>query len=462
MLTQNIMACLATLLVVLLALLPLATSDTPANCTYEDIRGTWTLHVGEGGHENTLDCTETFDVQSKVTVTLSYPDIAKDDQGNTGFWTIIYNQGFEVVVNKKKYFAFSNYTMINKTAAASHCSSTLNGWAHNVDESDWACYYGVKESSDAYKNPKIAFVSDESDLDSVYVKNEEFIKAINNQTDLWKAVHYPEMEGMTLRQRLLMAGGVPRFGRFSYPETASVRPETKLAVHNMSTGMDWRDMKGVSYVTPIRNQGQCGSCYAFASMAMLESRLMIDSKMALKKVFSPQDVVSCSEYAQGCEGGFPYLIAGKYAEDFGLVEEACFPYRGSDSRCSELSTCRRYRATDYKYVGGYFGACSEEEMIKELQYGPVSVAFEVTSDFMHYKSGIYHQTGLADKFNPFRITNHAVLAVGYAEDNGVKYWIVKNSWGTSWGEEGYFRIRRGSNELNIESMAVVSKPVIPE
>ena len=64
------------------------------------------------------------------------------------------------------------------------------------------------------------------------------------------------------------------------------------------------------------------------------------------------------------------------------------------------------------------------------------------------------------KFNPFEVTNHAVLVVGYGEENGVKYWIVKNSWGTSWGEDGYFRIRRGTDELGIESLAVYAVPYL--
>ena len=120
----------------------------------------------------------------------------------------------------------------------------------------------------------------------------------------------------------------------------------------------------------------------------------------MKKVFSPQDVMGCSEYAQGCDGGFPYLIAGKYAEDFGVVEEQCFPYLAHNSKCDEKSGCQRYQATNYKYVGGYFGACNEQEMMMALQDGPVSVAFEVTADFQQYRGGIYQHTGLTDKFNP--------------------------------------------------------------
>ena len=446
----------------LLASVPGALADTPANCTYEEMSGAWTFYIGSGGHDNKLDCSGTFEVARKVKVSLKYPDVATDDQGNTGFWTIIYNQGFEVVIDKRKYFAFSNYTKISRTVAISHCSSTLNGWSHNVDESDWACYYGVK-SEDGGRSAPITYLRDEDDkdLDRFYVKNAGFVDAINSQTSLWEAVDYPEMEGMTLRDLHRRAGGISHHG--TYPPVASVCPKTRALVKGISSSMDWRDQKGESFVTPIRNQGACGSCYAFASMAMLESRLMIMSKGSVKKVFSPQDVVSCSEYAQGCEGGFPYLIAGKYAEDFGVAEESCFPYLGADTSRAPCETrnCTRFKATDYKYVGGYFGACNEQEMLMALQDGPVSVAFEVTDDFQHYKRGIYHATGLRDSFNPFRLTNHAVLAVGYGEEEGVKYWIVKNSWGASWGEDGYFRIRRGTNELNIESMAVVSTPVMP-
>lgn len=74
---------------------------------------------------------------------------------------------------------------------------------------------------------------------------------------------------------------------------------------------DWRDVNGVNYVSPVRNQQSCGSCYAFGSMAMLEARTRILTNNSRQPVFSTQDVVSCSEYAQGCEGGFPYLIAGE-------------------------------------------------------------------------------------------------------------------------------------------------------
>lgn len=170
---------------------------------------------------------------------------------------------------------------------------------------------------------------------------------------------------------------------------------------------------------------------------------------------------------KGCEGGFPYLIAGKYAEDFGVVEESCYTYEGKDSSCKNMTSCKRYYATNYQYVGGYYGACNEDLMkVQLVKNGPMSVSFEVLEDFLSYSGGIYHHTGLGrnlGKFDPFQLTNHAVLLVGYGQDGetGEKFWSVKNSWGESWGENGYFRIRRGTDEVSIEGLAVESFPIYP-
>ena len=435
--------------------------DTPANCTYEDILGTWAFNLGPAGADRTVNCKNftSEDVFKTLTVELVFPDKAVDEYGNVGFWTLIYNQGFEVVVGDRKYFAFSNYTVVNKTVT-SYCDSTLNGWSHDLWDHNWACHFGKKvdEGESRVKSRKF----NEIDLDRKYIENKDFIEEINSKQNHWRATHYPELTKLTLGDRLRRAGGIPRWNSPSFPPVAKVKKETFLLANELPTSFDWRNVDGTNYVSEIRNQGQCGSCYAFASMAMLESRLRIATSNNLKVTFSPQDVVGCSEYSQGCEGGFPYLIAGKYAEDFGVVEEDCFPYLGHDTPCQEKSGCLRYYATKYYYVGGFYGACNEAEMMVELvNNGPIAVGFEVYSDFEKYKSGIYHHTGLEDKFNPWEITNHAVLIVGYGETDGVKYWTVKNSWGTDWGEEGYFQIRKGDDECGMESMAMAATPLIP-
>lgn len=108
-------------------------------------------------------------------------------------------------------------------------------------------------------------------------------------------------------------------------------------------------------------------------------------------------------------------------------------------------------------------SCNEDLMMDRLvNNGPIAVSFMVYNDFLHYKGGVYQHTGLTSKFNPFEITNHVVLVVGYGFDSelGQKYWLVKNSWGTSWGEDGFFRIMKGVDECAIESIAVESFPIL--
>ena len=443
-------------------LLPTVFADTPANCSYDEIQGTWSFHIGDKGYDNTIDCSS-FSAKTELTVQLLYPDVAVDEYGNKGFWTLIYNQGFEVVVANHKFFAFSSYSMINKSAAVSHCDSTLNGWYHDLWDHNWACYYGIKVSDGEFSAGKVNRFPSLDHLEQKFVKNLDYVIQINNRTNLWQAAHYPELEEMNLRERLQRAGGVPKYGRFPFPSSSKAGREARLKASLLPDHFDWRDVDGKSYVSMVRNQGNsCGSCYAFSSVGMLEARFRLMTNNTMQTYFSPQDIVSCSKYSQGCEGGFPYLIAGKYAEDFGVVEEACNMYRAHDSTCQEKPNCLRYHSTNYYYVGGYYGACSEEAMQLELvQNGPMSVCFEVYGDFANYKSGIYHHTGLEDKFNPWQVTNHAVLLVGYGVEGGTKYWIAKNSWGEYWGEKGYFRILRGVDESSIESMAVAVTPILP-
>ena len=437
-----------------------ALGDTPANCTYEDVLGTWFFHVGTSGYDEAPDCTS-FDVKKILRVKLVYPDVAQDEFGNQGFWTLIYNQGFEVVVGTRKYFAFSNYTTDSNTVT-SHCGSTFSGWSHDLMSRNWACYYGEKHNAKLADKVEQRASVGKLDLERKYIPNNDFVSKINSVQSLWRAAPYPQMSGLTLGGLLRRAGGLPSAGPAARPSPAPVSERTRVTALQLPEAFDWRDRDGVNFVSPIRNQEQCGSCYAFGSMAMMESRLRILTNNTLQVVLSTQDVVSCSEYSQGCEGGFPYLIAGKYAQDFGVVEESCFPYTGKDSACIPEKGCHRYYGTAYYYIGGFYGACNEPEMRLELvTNGPIAVSFEVLSDFMNYKGGIYVHTGLLDKFNPWEITNHVVLIVGYGVEKDVPFWIVKNSWGEDWGESGYFRILRGVDEVSIESMAVAATPLVP-
>ncbi|KAH7933067.1 hypothetical protein HPB49_007726 [Dermacentor silvarum] len=382
---------------------------------------------------------------TKIRVFLEFPNLATDDLGNRGTWTLIYNQGFEVVINFRRYFAFSNYSR-----SESFCSSTKAGWAHDILGHNWACFEGRRDGSVQQGKPLQAEPLRRAVGDTVDPFNsEEFVALLNKAQSSWTAKVHEPFRGKTLNEMMSIRGG-HRNRNFRNPPPAPVTEEQRKLASALPEKFDWRNVSGVNYVSPVRNQGGCGSCYAFASMALLESRLRIATNNKVQRVFSPQDVVSCSPYSQGCSGGFPYLIGGKYAQDYGVVDEECNRYTGQDGPCKTKPNCTRHYAAKYRYCGGYYGA-----VFLALCFFNNAIP---TGPPIH---PIAMRLLLGAPFDPFELTNHAVLVIGYGFDEAsqLPYWTVKNSWGTGWGEDGFFRIRRGSDECGIESLAVEVEPI---
>ena len=253
-------------------------------------------------------------------------------------------------------------------------------------------------------------------------------REIQNKGARWQA-------GETSMTRLSPEERQKRLG-FIPPVLTGKEPRLSLEAAAPLAGapasLDWRN-NGGNFVTPIRDQGACGSCWAFAVTAALESSVLINTHTpGVDLDLSEQVVVSCSG-AGSCNGGSP-MAASNFIRTNGLPLESCYPYTATDGACG--NACPNWQGSTYRIAGWAYvttGQATVDDLKTALNgYGPLPTIFAVYEDFLSYQSGVYHYvTG-------GRLGLHVVLIVGY--DDPGQYFIVKNSWGTGWGESGFFRI----------------------
>eukprot|EP00746_Dinoflagellata_sp_MGD_P004611 gnl/MRDRNA2_/MRDRNA2_108927_c0_seq1.p1 gnl/MRDRNA2_/MRDRNA2_108927_c0~~gnl/MRDRNA2_/MRDRNA2_108927_c0_seq1.p1 ORF type:complete len:686 (+),score=131.23 gnl/MRDRNA2_/MRDRNA2_108927_c0_seq1:293-2059(+) len=286
----------------------------------------------------------------------------------------------------------------------------------------------------------------------------------------WKAVHYKVYDNMSARQMNKFAGirrKVPKTEKIAsqapaFLGLASRTRRVKSSDYDDDSvapdSFDWRNKDGQNFLDSVITQGDCGSCYTISTVRMLSARNKIRQNNPNAASFSISFPLYCSEYNQGCDGGYGFLQS-KWSEDVGLVPEGCAPYQQS-GRCSLASGCdlgaKRYRASNHRYVGGYYGASDEDSIKRELMNGPVVMSFEPKEDFMYYKGGVY-KSGQNQLHQEWEQVDHAVLLIGFGQDEGANYWQLQNSWGTDWGENGYFRMARGIDESGCESIVVAAE-----
>lgn len=221
----------------------------------------------------------------------------------------------------------------------------------------------------------------------------------------------------------------------------------KVSDYAPPKSIDWRE-KGV--VNPVKDQGQCGSCWAFSAIQAMESVWAINHNTLYS--LSEQNMVDCCYLCMGCAGGIMDL-AYKYAknEQGGkFMTEADYPYHAIREECK----FDKSKAVDAVVTGFMDIAVTSERDLaaKVAQYGPAAIGIDASQTSFHlYSSGIYDDPHCT----PMNI-DHGVGCVGYGSENGVNYWIVRNSWGPTWGEKGYIRmVKDKDNQCGEASMAVI-------
>jgi len=273
---------------------------------------------------------------------------------------------------------------------------------------------------------------------AIYADTLAEIAQINSENRGWEAGvnEYSDLTWEEFKVKLLMA-----------PQKCSA---TEKGNHVMSNdpnpdpAIDWRTK---NVVTPVKNQGSCGSCWAFSSTGAIESASAI--KTGKLQTVAEQQLVDCAGRFDnhGCQGGLPSQAFQYVMYAGGIQDSASYPYTGRDGTCKfnagkvVIKLANEVNITER----------NEKELFDAIGGRPVSVAYQVSSDFRSYRSGVYDSRQC--KSGPMDV-NHAVLAVGYnTTADGKPYYIIKNSWGTSFGIQGYFWMIRDKNMCGVATCA---------
>ncbi|XP_024992824.1 senescence-specific cysteine protease SAG39-like isoform X2 [Cynara cardunculus var. scolymus] len=297
-------------------------------------------------------------------------------------------------------------------------SRTLNEETMLQKHQQWMARYGRQYKDDIERETRF----------KIFKNNVAYVESFNDVGNRGYKLSVNEFADQTNEEFKAIRNGfkVP-FGLVSSRTTSFMYED----VNAVPSSMDWRK-KGA--VTPIKNQGQCGSCWAFSTIAATEGITQLTTGKLIS--LSEQELMDCDRSGedQGCEGGymddgFKFIVNNK-----GINTEAGYPYQATDATCNtKKESVHAAKITGYEDVP----ANDESALLKAVAMQPVSVAIDAgESDFQFYSSGVFNGSCGTE-------LDHGVTAVGYGtSEDGIKYWLVKNSWGTSWGEEGYIRMQR--------------------
>ncbi|XP_076082008.1 digestive cysteine proteinase 1-like isoform X1 [Mytilus galloprovincialis] len=330
---------------------------------------------------------------------------------------------------------FQIYVILSTLLFGNVASMSLK-FTSNSMNNDWELY--KKSYNKVYKDD-----NEELQRRVIWEDNVRFIEHHNMAADrgehsYWLGInHFADMSEKEVTQK--MKG-------YKRSNDVVIGGSTYLPPNNVQVPdeVDWRQQ---GYVTPVKDQGQCGSCWSFSSTGALEGQHF--RKTGNLVSLSEQNLVDCTfKYGNdGCAGGWMYSAFQYIQDNDGIDTETSYPYEAKNGTCRFQES--DVGATDTGYTKIPQG---DEQALKYAvaTVGPISIAIDADRKFQQYERGVFDEPACNASF-----TDHAVLIVGYGVENGQDYWLVKNSWSESWGLDGYIKMSRNkNNQCGIASYAM--------
>jgi len=279
------------------------------------------------------------------------------------------------------------------------------------------------DNHDEFIQRMTLFRETEAKIDALNSGNGSYRAGVNHMSD-WTAEEYQTLLGL---KNMDVTSEEPMFPFTGVPNSA---------------GIDWRDTKGV--VSAVKDQGQCGSCWAFSATEAVESAYVIAGNDPV--IMAPQELVDCETgtfKSHGCNGGW-YYYAYQWLAKNKTMKESDYPYTSGTT--GKSTKCAYDESKGVTNVSSYKQVSKNTDSIKAaLELGPVNVAVSAGNDvFRNYTSGIVTE---ADGC-PTRV-DHAIVAVGWGVEDDVEYYIVRNSWNTTWGDKGYIKIGTAPGKVGV-------------
>eukprot|EP01120_Amphizonella_sp_Union-15-10_P009130 TRINITY_DN33_c0_g1_i1.p1 TRINITY_DN33_c0_g1~~TRINITY_DN33_c0_g1_i1.p1 ORF type:complete len:336 (-),score=76.32 TRINITY_DN33_c0_g1_i1:51-1058(-) len=247
---------------------------------------------------------------------------------------------------------------------------------------------------------------------------------------------FSDMTPAEFKSKILMKNGIP--AQKVVQPTDILAPKPNLAIPDF---LDWRTHGAV---TPVKNQEQCGSCWAFSVTENIESMWILAGKATANNLnLSPQQIVDCDESDMGCNGGNPPTAYDYVISAGGLDTLASYPYTAQDGNCAFKSSDVGAKISSWKYATSWYSETTLQQNL--ISWGPLSVCVDA-SNWQDYQSGVMTWTECAW----VNVLDHCVQLVGYnSTSSSSPYWIVRNSWGTDWGVNGYIYLQMWSDTCGI-------------